>query len=149
RKMRHRYEARRLVEVTDALGRKSAYRYDASGRLAGMTLPRGQSLAFDYASDGTLAAVTGPGASRTTFEWRMSDDQSGVELIVDGSQGREILRMRPSHDAGAAPGDPASWALEIEATDAAGSVSSARVSNDRVTVQREGWPAPAIPTARE
>ncbi|MDP1589002.1 MAG: RHS repeat-associated core domain-containing protein, partial [Prosthecobacter sp.] len=150
RKTTFRHERRRLVEVTDAAGRVVRFAYDASGRLAVLTLPMGHKLAFEFNAEGHLTRVSGPAAINAAFAWQPVKDSPARELVTTFANGStEKLLLSPGLY------DPQQWNLpevpeprraglgfRIQRTDGTGASTSAFVMSGKVLMSD-----PALPGA--
>ena len=85
REERSVWENTQLQSRTDALGRKTEYRYTDEGDIRQVALPGGFSLLYDYNGRGQLTRLTTPGSQ--VWQWDY-DDQGSMVCLTD-PQGRQ------------------------------------------------------------
>jgi RHS repeat-associated protein len=82
-----------LASVTDPLGRRTSFDYDAAGRLTRQSLPDGRAVDFAYDANGNLLTLTPPGRPLHSFVYSQRDEPEGYEppLASDGSGGTRFV----------------------------------------------------------
>ncbi|WP_228286848.1 DUF6531 domain-containing protein, partial [Hafnia paralvei] len=79
------WENTRLISRSDALGRTTAYFYNAEGEISHVSLPDGHSLYYDYNKVGQLTRLTTSGNQ----EWQWDYDDKGSVVSLTDPQGRK------------------------------------------------------------
>ena len=68
-----------LAGVTDILGRRTAYDYDAAGRLVRQTSPDGRETVFEWDRSGNLTSITPPGRNAHVFNYTVLDQEESYD----------------------------------------------------------------------
>jgi RHS repeat-associated protein len=68
-----------LAGVTDILGRRTAYDYDAAGRLMRQTSPDGRKTVFEWDMAGNLTSMTPPGRNTHVFNYTVLDQEESYD----------------------------------------------------------------------
>ncbi|MCA1805466.1 MAG: hypothetical protein LC646_09065 [Xanthomonadaceae bacterium] len=68
-----------LAGITDIFGRRTAYDYDAAGRLIRQTSPDGRETVFEWDMAGNLASITPPGRTAHVFNYTVLDQEESYE----------------------------------------------------------------------
>ena len=74
---------RRHLPETDAAARTTRYRYDAAGRVEGITYPGGATRSFVYGRAGNLLRAINPGGGVTRYDYDASGQLVRVTDPVD------------------------------------------------------------------
>jgi len=87
------HQAGYLASSTDALGLKTKFEYDLSGRVSRQIFPDGRSVQFDFDSEGNLITLTPPGRSAHVFDYTVSSSRERYEPPeLDGVDSVTIYR---------------------------------------------------------
>ncbi|MFA5810975.1 MAG: DUF6531 domain-containing protein [bacterium] len=82
------------MQISEKERADTHYVYDATGALAGMTMPEGNATAYEYDKDGSLlCAVLGVGTPERSSECVERDADGNVFVHVDGSGVRTEYRL--------------------------------------------------------
>jgi len=86
-----------LAGVTDALGRRTEFEYDAAGRVTRQNLPDGRSIRYTYDHNGNLTSLVPPGREAHVFAYDAVDqEEEYTPPDIEGSQ--TVTRYRYNLD---------------------------------------------------
>lgn len=86
-----------LAGVTDALGRRTEFEYDAAGRVTRQTLPDGRAIRYTYDPNGNLTSLIPPGREAHVFAYDAVDQEEDyTPPDIEGAQ--TVTRYRYNLD---------------------------------------------------